>query len=795
MRPLRLELEGFSAYRDETVVDFEGVDLFALSGATGAGKSAILDAIAFALYGVVHRLGNKGTVEPVISQGLMEARVRLDFAVGDECWTAARVVRRRKARGASTAEARLEGPGPTVAGNAEEVTAAVTELLGLGYEHFSRCVVLPQGEFARFLHDKAADRQELLISLLELDLYGRVAALAGRRASEEKVAAARLEGRLAELAGATPDAVAAAGDRVQALTALVADLDDELPAIAALADEEAAARAMATARAEESGRLAAVAVPPDVAGLAEADRVARQALVDAEAACERADAEAEAAEARQQRLPAVADLEAVLAAFDRLDAAAGRRATGEAVVAERRAGVEEAEKAVRAADDELDAARREAERIQAAHRAHAVRADLVAGEPCPVCTQVVAVLPKGKAPAGLAAAAKAVQVAEAARRAAEAHRAAAVAELGKAETLLEQVLVDVESATAVVAGQARPDVEAELRTVREAATAAAAAAGAAKAARTAERAARAVASEAATALAGARDRFDAARDAVADLGAPARLGGGDLAAEWAALAAWAAAEAPGRRAAAEDAERQADERAKRRTEALRALAERCAAAGVDVGGRKAPRDAAGAALATATAAAELLARQVADAEQLHTELVEVRGRGGVARSLATHLDARHFEQWVLDEAVRALAEGATELLHGLSGGHYSLAVDGKGSFVVVDHHNADESRSARTLSGGETFLASLALALALADRIATLAPGGAERLDALFLDEGFGSLDPDTLDVVVTAIEELGAGGRMVGVVSHVAELAERVPVRYEVARSGNASTITRIDS
>jgi exonuclease SbcC len=189
-----------------------------------------------------------------------------------------------------------------------------------------------------------------------------------------------------------------------------------------------------------------------------------------------------------------------------------------------------------------------------------------------------------------------------------------------------------------------------------------------------------------------------------------------------------------------------------------------------------------------------LAEQVEVAATVRARHAEIAGARDVARALALHLDARHFEQWVLDEAVRALAEGATELLRTLSGGHYSLAVDGKGAFVVVDHRNADETRSARTLSGGETFLASLALALALADRIATMASGGAARLDSIFLDEGFGTLDADTLDVVATAIEELGAAGRMVGVVSHVAELAERVPVRFEVARIGSTSTITRVD-
>ena len=103
MRPVRLELEGFSAYRSPAVVDFEGVDLFALVGPTGVGKTAILDAIAFALYGVVHRLGDKKAVAPAISQGLQEARVRLDFAVGEDAWTAVRVVRRTKGGGATTA--------------------------------------------------------------------------------------------------------------------------------------------------------------------------------------------------------------------------------------------------------------------------------------------------------------------------------------------------------------------------------------------------------------------------------------------------------------------------------------------------------------------------------------------------------------------------------------------------------------------------------------------------------------------------------------------------------------------
>ena len=136
--------------------------------------------------------------------------------------------------------------------------------------------------------------------------------------------------------------------------------------------------------------------------------------------------------------------------------------------------------------------------------------------------------------------------------------------------------------------------------------------------------------------------------------------------------------------------------------------------------------------------------------------------------------------------------GARELFK-LSSDTYSLDLDSSNNFVVVDHRNADELRPVKTLSGGETFLASLSLALSLSEHLANLAVGGAARLEALFLDEGFGTLDVDTLDVVITAIEELGSRGRMVGVVTHVKELAERIPVCYEVTKQGNRSSIERV--
>jgi exonuclease SbcC len=294
----------------------------------------------------------------------------------------------------------------------------------------------------------------------------------------------------------------------------------------------------------------------------------------------------------------------------------------------------------------------------------------------------------------------------------------------------------------------------------------------------------------------ARHRYDTTRDDVAALGPPPRLGP-DVALldEWRSLVDWAAHETETRRAAAAEASEKAAAIADRRAQRVAELVDRCCDEDVIVGQGADPRGTARQALGEATAAHAGLVDDMATAEGLRTELQAVESRRDVARSLATHLDARHFEKWILDEALTALAEGATEVLATLSGGQYALRVDKKtGGFVVVDHRNAGEVRTARTLSGGETFLASLALALALADRIAVLAAHGVARLESIFLDEGFGTLDSDTLDVVASAIEELGASGRLVGVVSHVADLAERMPVRFEVSRTGNSSTIERVD-
>src|SRR5262249_34481371 len=134
-------------------------------------------------------------------------------------------------------------------------------------------------------------------------------------------------------------------------------------------------------------------------------------------------------------------------------------------------------------------------------------------------------------------------------------------------------------------------------------------------------------------------------------------------------------------------------------------------------------------------------------------------------------------------------------LHELSRGTYSLTIDGRANFCVIDHANADAVRSARTMSGGETFLASLALALALAEEVARLASASTDAVEAIFVHRGLRTLDPSTRDTFSPASEDRCARGRVVGLVTHVRDLAERLPVRFEVARDGTTSTVTRVET
>jgi exonuclease SbcC len=185
-----------------------------------------------------------------------------------------------------------------------------------------------------------------------------------------------------------------------------------------------------------------------------------------------------------------------------------------------------------------------------------------------------------------------------------------------------------------------------------------------------------------------------------------------------------------------------------------------------------------------------LSAQLEHRRRLEAQIEDDRARAEVLSVLARELRADRFIEFIIQETLDLLATRASDELRRISDGRYSLT-SADGQFSVIDHLNADEQRSVKTLSGGETFLASLALALALSQHVTDLAGEGlGARLEAVFIDEGFGALDPETLEEVIDALERLRDAQLIVGVISHVPEVAARIGEGLEVRRDGSRSVI-----
>nr|QLK00044.1 SMC family ATPase [Micromonospora carbonacea] len=821
MRPMRLDMAGFTVFRDETTVDFTDADFFALVGPTGSGKSTVLDAICFALYGTVPRWGGTRGLGNALAPSATEARVRLVFESAGDRYVATRVVRRDGRGNVKTANAGLqlmpagfdvtkldtglspEDLGEVVAGTPAEMDRAVLEAVGLPYEQFTSCVVLPQGQFADFLHARPATRQQILVNLLGLGVYEEVQRRATERAGQAEAkleAVDRMLGGLADVDDAAlAEAQADIGRAHELAETVAAAVPERDRARAAARDAHAALAALDA----ELAVLDAVRAP---AGVAEVARVVADARAEQAEAAGAVTLAEEREEKLRGELAGAGDesaLRLLLKAHADRDRLAGHAASVATAVtaaeAEHDAAVvalAQARAAAERAEAELEAAFRAHEEAKTTDQAAALRAHLVDGAACPVCEQVVPRVPA--VPAG-SAVARATAAGKAARAAAQAAQRV-VQERDAAARDLERVLLraraehdqlrgrlaelDDQLADAAAPAALRHDLAEHARLRR----ALDEAAGAVRLGRDAARRARGALDGAEERLRAAWRDFDATRDGLARFGPPA-ADRDDVAAAWAALAGWADGEAARRRAdrsglaeavaGAEAAEAAVQER----------IAGVFAAAGLAAGDD--PVRAATVAVERAEAAHRRLVERRAQAAELREQRAGHERQARVARALAGHLRANNFERWLLAEALDLLVDGASGILRELSGGQYDLVHD-KGEFFVVDHHDAGLRRGVRTLSGGETFQASLALALALSEQLAGMSTTAAT-LESIVLDEGFGTLDTATLDTVAATLESLAArGDRMVGVVTHVPALAERIPVRFEVSKDARTARVLR---
>jgi DNA repair protein SbcC/Rad50 len=176
--------------------------------------------------------------------------------------------------------------------------------------------------------------------------------------------------------------------------------------------------------------------------------------------------------------------------------------------------------------------------------------------------------------------------------------------------------------------------------------------------------------------------------------------------------------------------------------------------------------------------------QIAAARDLDRRIRPLRESIEVLETVASLLTDGRFIGYVVTRRQRALLALASEILGSMTGGRYGFAED----FRIVDRAFG-QARGSKTLSGGEAFLASLALAIGLVE----LAARGGGRLEALFLDEGFGSLDADALDDALGELERRAQAGRLVAVVSHIRAVAERIEDVLQVVQEPEGTEVTRV--
>lgn len=949
MRPLELAVEGFTSFREPQVIDFRPLGLFVITGPTGSGKTSILDALTLALYGEVARAG-KNDVRSLISTGQGAARVRLDFEVEGIRY---RVVRRFPRNGSQTAALeRVHGDQllPEVeSGRVREIRTRIEGLVGLDFEAFTRAVLLPQGDFSRFLRGSPDQRKGILEKLLDLGRYKAAGKRAGLLARELRGRAETLEDHLGRTAADLSEEALAELEarevRAQEEARRMDDLGRQGSALVegirtlelrrtALDDLEErlveAARGWSTIQ-EQRGRTEPrrgeleerrKGLELRLSGAREREAAARGALDRVRGECgsevelarlERAVQDREGiaallAEARTKVAEARSSMAALEEAREGLigqeeELARGERAAREELegarnalqetrvalqrsreVAQRRreleearAGAEEAgaglarvEAGEGEARERLDMARRALERLQQAHVAAGLRVHLVAGDPCPVCEQVVGSLP-GESDAtidaldaarkacreaeegwkrlddqvraargvvagavarvetleaGLAGDGDVREVDEAAARLAAAEERGSRAEeivrergeaLSRVREELQRMGGTLQERNKLVAGldeaihreeRRGREVEALLAgafpdglpedpagAVRERQTRLAGAEAAARSARTVLEATReeeeALRREEETfrvELARLESRASALQGRMRELQAGAeRLGveapGEGVPDPGAALGTLISAVQVAQ--VRETAERSgavgrlrelvrpllpggAGESGALEPSALQALLSRA---------REEARDA----LVRTSEAVRATREGLERVAETRSEIVSLRRTAELHHRLWVDLNSRNFLDFLLQESVQDLAGAASGELHRVSNGRYSLASQGT-DFMVVDHNNADETRSVVTLSGGETFLASLSLALSLAGAVRDLAgTAAASRLETILIDEGFGALDPATLDVAIEALERLQQDQRMVGIITHVQELADRIPSGLEV--------------
>ena len=769
MKPLHLTLNAFGPYAGRTDLDlsvFGGSGLFLIGGDTGAGKTALFDAITFALYGETTGENRKTTMlRSDFATPDAETFVELNFTHRGRAYTVRRWPDQQRAakRGSgivkSPARAELiREPEEPVSG-ASAVTAAVTKLLGIDAKQFAQVSMLAQNDFTRLLNAPSADRAAILRQIFDTADHQRLGQAAIQHAREADDTCRRLDDTLlmqvgSLLAGGADEDTAAQLEKLQA--------DRDPYAAGAAAEVERQTNAM-------------------LAGLQSRSEALKKTIADTEATrAELGQSDAEQLKI-EHRIELADGLTATCAALlQDVDKASAAKADAK----KKQHAYAEAQVAL----DELETAHMAMQRQLNANRAGLLAQDLVDGQPCPVCGAVhhpqPAALPQDHVTEKALEDHEKTLTAQR-RKTGDASRAAGDAAAHAAElraTLLREA--DAFFARRGARYDGKPAAELTPDELREALLAQQKSLADGLAGLQTEHQKFKQQADKARALA---DQLDNLNHQLAALDKQA----------FAATRKAANAKA-GHAAAAARVQQMQETMPKREDpDTLPKLQAALSRLRADRAAAMAARDAAVHRLHTNRAALDGL-------EKTMRQSAAAREKRAMWDNLSKTINGNlagkiklPFEQYVQAFYFDGVVEAANLRFTRMTDGQYRLlrrkseAVGGKTALDldVFDAYTG-KTRPVGSLSGGESFMAALCLALGISDTIQQNA--GGVTIETLFIDEGFGSLDADALEKAVDTLAGLAGGDKLIGVISHVEALQDRLTrqVRVTKTRAGSKAEI-----
>ena len=850
MRPIKLKMTAFGAYIKTTTLDFEkdlhGERIFLINGATGAGKTTILDAISYALYGETS--GKAREIKDMRSKGVADnvsTEVEFTFALGDKIFRVERKIIYHPNRKDNKYEKRalLFCNGKPIETRESAVTNKIIELLGFNADQFRQVVLLPQGEFKKFLSAKAEDRQAVLNVLFDSAPYKKIEDALAERAKKSAAEVTPLQTRrdtLQEQLGGA-DSVPLAEAEEKFLTAK--KKSDELKKISdgaqsELADGKVLAEKFVSLQNTTSELKTAkiqLAEAREKFSAAQSEYQKRKAKDSERKELEQKIyglkavklAKKELAKKNEDLKQAKKKLDDEKKRFDKCEGKSTRyekrmkqletekaRLECEKILGEvlkLKSDLSAAQERVSTAKKNLETAQIELTRLQIVNSAAHLAIHLKDGEPCPVCGSI-------DHPAVISEAIPTVAELQAAEK--------KVDRLNKEKSRLEKVAANIEGQLSEKKEQLKynpelsvaqesftslqktiAELEDCLKHIEEGKDYIEQNKKALDAADKGHKAAQSEVDKLTGEINGIKKNIPEeyllnAEQLDADLTSKQK--------EFDQLdAAWkeadknfrdASNEQSAQKATVESVQKSFDElqsELKDKTPPdLSALEQKATEAREKYDAaftEKVKLENTLKTLKEHSAELEVVKEKLAEAEKIAdmwrrlSDVANATGKGESELKLS-------FQRYFLSTMFNDVVDEANNRLKKMSNGRYLFRMKDAGkskaqtaglNLEIFDEYSG-AFRPVETLSGGESFLASLSLALGLASVVRNKV--GGIQLDTIFIDEGFGSLDSETLDDAIATIVDQ-SGGRLVGIISHVEELKNQIPVRLEVTKTKTGST------